>query len=258
MNRIAEIATVQTVMHDRMTEVETKRVSTVLGQITRSVNLRMDYQKEPEQLFNGAVSKDVKHLDALKNDTVARFFVAIGVAPEYYINSPAYDSEVFESKSKIPSEAKTKNLKAYKKFAETAHYFASGSKLESVLKVFVACSIVSSQYHTVIPRDVCTKFLNAVPLNHISEELAEALDTYRDKTMTGGADTQTSQCTLTIASMRGAVVIRNGRQKDFALDVNSPVIESFAQRFNLVPQLERARAYRATMEAQVSEVVTAD
>jgi hypothetical protein len=261
MIRIAQTSSIETVMQTRMNEVSPSRVGTVKKQIIAAVASRKAYQSEPEQLFNGAVSKDVKHLELFcdKNnvvpDNIARFFVAISVNPEYYLNSVAYDRETFESKSKLAGECKTGNLKALKKFAETAHYFAEGKKIESVMQAFIACSIISARHHIVIPRDVCTRFLSAVPLSHVSEELAEALDQYRDKTMTGGADTQTSQCTLQLATMRAANVVRNGRNKDFALDVNSPVVEAFAQRFNMMNHLEAARKFREDVDTSSIETV---
>lgn len=258
MNRIAEISTIETSMFSRMSEVSAQRAGTVKKQVSAAIASRLAFENLPENQFNGSASKDCKNLDLLTTDSVARFFVACGVAPEYYINSVAYDAETFESKSKVPSEAKTRNLKAYKKFAETAEYFASGAKLESVFKTIVACMIVSSQYQTVIPRDVVERFLSSVPLSHVSEELAEAVEQYRDKTMTGGAQTQTSQCTLQLANMRSATVVRNGRNKDFALDVHSPVIVSFAQKFGLVAQLERAQQYRAAIDADHAETASAE
>jgi hypothetical protein len=255
---IAQSQNIETVLRTKMQDVTAQRVGTVKKQVESAVASRLDYEARPENLFNGAVSKDTANLKKLNHENVFRFFAAIGLNPEYYINSVQYDAATFESKSKVPSECKTGSLKAYKKFAETAHYFANGSKLEAVLMTFVACSIISAQFNEVIPRDVCEKFLGSVPLNHVSEELNEALDTYRAKHMTGGASTQTSQCTLQLCNMFAANVVRNGRSKDFVLNVHSPVVESFAQRFNLVPQLERAQSYRASLEAQRAEMVSAD
>lgn len=245
MSRIAVLST-ETTIAQTMRDVTPQRVGSTMKAIEKAIEARRAFETQD----NRPLSKDFSNVEALHNESVARFFVAISVNPEYYINSPSYDSATFESKSRIPSEAKTRNLKAYKKFAETADFLAGGSKLENVLCVFVACSIISAQHQTVIPRDVCERFLNSVPLNHVSEELAEALDHYRAKHMSGGAATQTSQCTLQLATMRAASVVRDGREKHFKLDVTSPVVESFAQRFGLVEQLERARKFRAQVEEE--------
>lgn len=235
-----------TTVFTAMQAVSQGRVNNVLGQVRNAIKARAAYELEQR---NGVHSDDFDKVSDLDNPTVARFFAAIGVNPEAYINSPSYSPAEFEKKSRIPAEAKTGNLKAYKKMRETAEYFANGARLEAVLKTFVACSIVSSRYHVTIPRDVCERFLNSIPLNHVSEELAETLETYRAKHMTGGAPTQTSQCTLQLATMRAATVVKSGRRKDFSLDLDSPVIESFAERFGMVKELEKAREYRAQVEA---------
>lgn len=233
-------------MSDALTN-NASQVSNVKGRIKSSIAKRKEYELEERQ---GDMSKDFDHVEALYSDTVAAFMVAIGLKPEYYVNSPVYTPEEFEARSGISADAKTKNLKAYKKFRETAEYFYHGSHLEKVLKTVVACSILASQYHAVIPRDVCERFLNSLPMSRISDELVEAMDDFRAKHMTGGAATQFSQCSLQLATMRAGHIVRNGRYKDFMLDLSSPVVESFAQKLGLEKELEKAREYRATLEAE--------
>jgi hypothetical protein len=243
---MTQVKLAETTIFAAMDSVSQGKVNNVLGQIRRAIPERKAYELETR---TDGLSKDFENVAALDDATFARFCAAVGINPGAYINSPAMTPEDFEKRSGIPAEAKTGNQKGYKKTLEAAHYFAHGSRLENVLKTFVACSILAAQYHLVIPRDVCERFLNSIPLNHVSEELAETLDKYRAKHMTGGAPTQTSQCTLQLATMRAAQVIRNGRRKDFALDLDSIVTESFAQRFGLMPQLEKARKNRAEMLA---------
>jgi len=244
------VSTSSTSIFSTMEKVHNKRLESVKNQIAKAIDGRALFELEKRQ---GVHSNDFKHVEALgQSDAVARFFLAVGIVPEYYINSVSHTPEVFADKSGLDAICKTGNLKAYKKMRETAEYFAHGTALEKVLKTFVACALVSSQHHLVIPRDVCVRFLNSVPLNRVSDELIEALDHFRAKHMSGGAETQTSQCTLQLATMRAAQVVRNGHYKDFALDVNSVVVESFAQKFNMMEQLEKARAYRATISEKVA------
>ena len=244
------VSTSSTSIFSTMQALTTSRVASVKGKITTAINNRAEFELDKRQ---GAHSNDFKHVEALgQSDAVARFFLAVGIVPEYYINSVAHTPEQFQEKSGLDAICKTGNLKAYKKMRETAEYFAHGTALEKVLKTFIACALVSSQHHLVIPRDVCVRFLNSVPLNRVSDELIEALEHFRAKHMSGGAETQTSQCTLQLATMRAAQVVRNGHFKDFALDVNSVVVESFAQKFNMMEQLEKARAYRATISESVA------
>lgn len=235
-------------MNDALTN-NAAQVSNVKGRIKSSIAKRREYEME---VRNGDMSADFDHVEALYSDTVAAFMVAISMKPEYIINSPSYTPEEFEAKSGISQDAKTKNLKAYKKLKETAEYFAHGSHLEKVLKTVVACSILASQYHDVIPRDVCERFLNSLPMNRISEELSEAIEDFRAKHMTGGAATQFSQCSLQLANMRAGFIVRNGRFKDFKLNLDSPVIESFAQKLGLEKEYQKAREYRARLESETA------
>lgn len=246
MSNVFASTVTETSLFEAMSSVSQQKTSNVIAQIRKSIANRAEY----EASVRDDISADFESVQALDNPNVARFFAVIGLAPEFYINSASYTPEEFEKRSRIPREAKTKSLKAYKKMRETAEYFANGSHLENVVKTFVACSIISSQYHATIPRDVCERFLSSIPLNRVSDELIEALDHYRAKHMSGGAATQTSQCTLQLANMRAANVIRNGRHKDFALDVQSVVVESFAQKFGLTAELDKARAYRARLDAE--------
>lgn len=224
------------------------RVNNVLGQIRKSITGREAYELNAR---TDGLSKDFENVRKLDNQTVARFFLAIGINPEGFINGVELSDAEFERKSGLPSEARTRNQKGYKKTLEAAGYFLHGNRLENVLKTFVACAIIASKYHVTIPRDVCTRFLDSLSIPHVSDELRETLDQYRAKHMTEGAPTQTSQCTLQLATMRAASVVKNGRRKDFALDLDSPVTESFAQRFGLTKELEQAREYRASAQAAI-------
>lgn len=229
-----------------MDAVSQGKENNTLGQIRKGVEMRRE--NEIETRADGILSKDFVNVEAMNDSTVARFCAAIGVSPVPFIASTLFTPEEFEKRSGIPAEAKTGNQKGYKKFVESAHYFYHGGRLENIVKTGIACSIIAAQYHLVIPRDVCERFFNSIPLNHVSAELAETLDKYRAKHMTGGAPTQLSQFSLQLATMRAIKIVRNGRRKDLSLDLDSIVTESFAQRFGLMPQLEKARRNRAEME----------
>lgn len=236
----------QTALFQSMQTANDKQVAATLKSIKMSIEARRAYELEER---GGELSKDFQNVAALNDETFARFAIAIGLNPGPFISSPLYEPEEFEKASGIPAEAKTGNQKGYKKTLGAAHYFYHGDRkaLERVLKTFVACSIVSARYHLVIPRDVCTRFLDSLDMRFVSDELREVIAEHRAKHMSGGAETQTSQCTLQLANMRAAKVIRNGRRKDFMLDVKSPVIEAFAERFGMTEELEKARAHHRSL-----------
>ncbi len=187
------------------------------------------------------LSRDFVHLeDWIDNDALARFFIASEVDPKGYILNPYLDDAELIKRGFSP-DARTKNLKAYKKVREVAEYVVSGqSKLEAVFKTFVACSIIASKTTEVIPRNVCERFLSSIPLTDVSADLAEAIEAFQAKHMTGGAATQTSQMTLTLANLGAASVIRDGRSKHFKLDLDSGLIQALAERFGMVDQVQTA------------------
>ena len=241
----------QTVLFKSAAEISAPRVSHVLGLVRKSIEGRRAYEIKvragnPTNDENG-LSKDFRFVEALNDRDVALFMLLNGISPEPYINGAAMTDAEIEKKSGIASEARTRNLKGYDKMRGAARYFLNGGKMQSVLKTVVACSIVAHKLHTVLPRNTCEKFIDGLNRSNLSPELLDAIaeveqsGVLRTTLAGGGAPTQFSQCSLQLATMKAAKVHPNGRFKDFSLDLDSPVIESFAQRFGMVADLEAAR-----------------
>lgn len=226
-----------------MTKVSEQAVSSMLGRIKKAIDNRAQEELRARVNEQTQMSADFRFVQALADRTVARYFVTLGINPEAYLSREMSDAD-WMKKTNLDASCRTISLKGYAKTKESANYFAHNQHLQNVLKAFTACAIISAQSTRVLPRDVCTRFLNSAQLSNVSSELQTALDDFRAKHMSTGASTQTSQSTLQLANMRAANVIRNGRYKDFVLDVNSIVIESFAQRFGMTDQLQRARDFQ--------------
>ena len=249
----------QSVLFTEAQAVSPGKLNVVLGQLRKSIEGRRAYEIKVRRVADGgSMSNDFRFVEKLDSREVALFMTVCGINPATYVNGAELSDAEFERLSGISADARTKNLKGYDKMRGAAAYFLSGGHMQAVLKTFVACSIVAHRFHDVLPRETCKRFLDSVKSLNVSEELREALESYErdDKTvnlrathMTGGTDTQTSQCSLQLATMKAATVQRNGRFKDFALDLDSPVIESFAQRFGMVADLEKARAAQAQRDA---------
>ena len=192
---------------------------------------------------NQTLSKDFVHLDDWKDsEALPRFFIAAEIDPKGYILNPYLDDAELIKRGFSP-DARTRNLKAYKKVREVAEYVVSGnSKLEAVFKTFVACAILASNTTEVIPRNVCERFLSSIPLNDVSDDLANAVEAFQAKHMTTGASTQTSQMTLTLANLGAATVIRDGRNKHFKLNPESGLIQALSERFGMSEQVQRLTA----------------
>ena len=211
-----------------------------VGAMKKRIADAIDARKEADA--DAFASKDWKHLESWNNnDALARFFLANEIDPRGYIMQPFMsDAEII--KRGFHPVARTKNLKAYKKVFELANYVVSGqSKFESVFKTFVACTIQASKYSATLPRDVCKRFLSSIDLSFVSADLADAVRDLQAKHMTEGADTQTSQMTLTLASLGCGTLERVGRSKEFTLNAESPIIEALAIRFGMTEQLDAVK-----------------
>jgi hypothetical protein len=184
-------------------------------------------------------SKDWSNLESWKdNDSLARLFIGAEIDPKAYILNPYLDDAELIKRGFDP-EARTRNLKAYKKVRECAEYIVTGNaKLEAVFKTFVACSIVASRTVQDIDSNVCERFLSSISLADVSEDLAEAVSEFQAKHMTGGAATQSSQMRLTLANLGAVDMKRNGKLKLFTVRPESGVITALAERFGMQEHLQ--------------------
>lgn len=187
-----------------------------------------------------AESKDFATVRKLATDEMfIRLCIALKIdARGILASEDMTDAEL--TKRGFEVEARTRNMKAAKKFLEIANYIASPiAPLETVVKSFTACSVLAARHTAEIPRDVQKQFLNSVPLHQMSSELASEVQEYRAKQMTGGgADTQSSQCSLVLANLRAARIIRSGKRKFIALEPTSPVLRAIAQRLGMVSNVD--------------------
>lgn len=222
---------------DAMRAVTPQAVAAMKTRITKAVNARRELE-----LKDGPLSKDFRHVESWnRSDSVARMFCALSIDPQAYLTLAWMDAGDIVKRGFDP-EAKTRNLKSYKKVVEVAEYIANGpeSHLEAVFKTFVACSILATRGLKVIPRTVCEDFLRSNELRDVSQDLRDAIDEYQAKHMTGGAQTQTSQMVLTLANLKAARVVRDGRTKHQELDRDSLVVRALAARFGMSDKLAKA------------------
>jgi len=200
----------------------------------------LDSAKLPE---GGELSKDFRHLeDWIDNQAIARLFIAAEIDPKGYILNPYLDDAELIKRGFDPN-ARTRNLKAYKKVREVAEYVVTGNaKLEAVFKTFVACSIVASRTVEFIDSSVCERFLSSIPLTDVSEDLAEAIDAFQAKHMTTGAATQASQMRLTLANLGAVEMVKEDGRKGFVMKPQSGLIQALAERFGMQDQLQEIAA----------------
>lgn len=234
--------TTETAIFSAMQEVSASQTASMLGRINSASKSRIAAETEKR---DGDEPKDATCVRKLSDRNVARLFVVCGMSPEAYIDGEQLSDAEWSRKMNRDSEARTRNLKAYKKTSELANFLSNGSHLEAVFKTFFACALINSEYFVTVPRDVAIKTLNSHRIFNVSDDLAAALEEFRAKHMSDGAPTQTSQCILTLANLGALTVVRNGRFKDMSLNLDHVLTDSLANLFGMSEHLERARAYRA-------------
>lgn len=230
---------VKTVNSEALSITEAMRAVTPLQVGAIRKRMRDALEKRAQVDVEAVKSKDWKSLQKLADsEAVARLWTVQEIDPVAYIcNGQLSDEEL--TKRGFDPEARTVNLKAYKKVVECAEYLLDGkSHLEAVFKTVVACLIVSTRHTEVAPRDFCENFLSRIRLDTVSADLADALDSFKAKHMTGGAQTQTTQCLLTLANLKAGRMVRNGRSKDFALNPSSGIVIALAERFGMTEALQ--------------------
>lgn len=182
-------------------------------------------------------SADIKYLDTLSQ---SRSFALLALALKLDIQSYFFP----QSKAGGKSDEETSNLKAYKKALEIADVIWSGSStLENVVKVnTVCCYLVTKAGAEVINRRMVEDFFSSREFASIQSGSADFLaameecDALKAKHMSGGKQTQTSQMIRTLVALRSGKDIKQGRNKDFALNTDGLVINALMRRLGQVTE----------------------
>ena len=222
-------------------------VSAVMAQVKEAVEIRRKWELDRKP----KLSKDFANVENLQSEEFARFALAVDINPMPYINSALFQRHEFEALSGVSWEARTRNQRAYAKMSGAASFFYHNDirGLEDTLKAFVACAILASAEHDIIPRDLCKNFMGRIDNLVVSPELSEVIEKHRISTVFGEQDSQTSHCTLQLAQMKAGEVIRRGKEKDFRLNLQSPVTIAFAERFGMMKELKAAQDFRSLVWA---------
>ncbi len=118
----------------------------------------------------------------LKNSiAVARFFLAMNIAPSRVIERQVSVNKMF-------------NAKALDKVTEIAAFVTGyGSKMQKVTSAFILCALAFDG--DAIDNKVNKNFLSSDDISKMvkDQDLRDYLDTYRHEYITGGKDTQSSQ-----------------------------------------------------------------
>lgn len=236
----------QTTLYGAMVNAHQIQIANMRKRIADAIE-----ERRTEETKDGAeLSKDFASLESWNDtDAVARLFIGLRVNPRVYVMSKFLPDADLQ-KAGFQPEARSRNLKAYKKVREVAEYVLhGGAKLEAVFKTWTACAILASKHTARIDRRVCEMFLSSLDIAQVSPDLADAVREFQAKHMSGGAQTQTSQMTLTLANLGAGTLVQDGRSKDFSLNRESALVHALAERFGLSAQLANVTPETVTPEA---------
>lgn len=194
-------------------------------EIQESLERRHAFELSQGLTLTGSTSWEVskKKAEGAKI-ALARMFLALNIKP----------ANVFERRL---VEGKMFNAKSIKKIVEMAKFTCGEvGGMELVTRAFVACSIIADTKNPGEPitNDINARFLNSKDLGAWikDQELLDAIDQLRHKSMTTGAATQSSQARNVLDVLGLGTVTKVLRERD-AVCINAahPFYELFREKF---------------------------
>lgn len=160
-------------------------VAAMCGKLKKSFDRRDQFETAQGCSIIEKNSYTVERDRMLKNNVaVSRFFLALAIEPSAVIERKVASNAMF-------------NAKALKKVTELAQFVVGhGAKLERVIKSFIACAIIATDRKVdVITNEVNRRFLcsQGFTAQINDQDLIDHLDELRLRSMTSGAETQSSQ-----------------------------------------------------------------
>jgi hypothetical protein len=154
---------------------------------------------------------------------VARLFLALGITASDVIERQVSSTSMF-------------NAKALKKVTEIAQYTCGyGQRLEKVMRAFIACALVATDRgFTTITNEINRRFLNSSGFTSLfsDQELIDYLDSQSHRTMTSGAETQSSQArnVLDVLGLGSIRTVHKNRDA-IEIDATAPFYAQFRKDF---------------------------
>lgn len=199
-------------------------VAGMQAKITESLERRHQFELAQGLTLTGATSwEKAKRQVESASVAVARLFLALNLSP----------AGVFERRA---VEGKMFNAKAIKKIVELAQFTCGmGSKLEVVTRAFIACAVIASDKTpgAAITNRVNQRFLGNKDLGSFiaDQEVLDHLDKQRHKSMSTGAETQSSQARNVLDVLGLGRITSVERARDaVVLDLANPFYALFRQK----------------------------
>lgn len=199
-------------------------VDAMVAQVRTSFDRRDGFEAANGLNVDGDSSYTRERDRMLRNEiAVSRLFLALGLTA----------SDVIERK--VSSNAMF-NAKALKKITEIAQYVCGyGQRMEKVMRAFIACALVATDKgHKTITNEINRRFLNSSGFTSLfsDQELIDYLDEQSHRTMTSGAETQSSQArnVLDVLGLGSIRTVHKNRDA-IEIDASAPFYVQFRNDF---------------------------
>lgn len=199
------------------------QVDLMRAKIEESLERRHQFELAQGLVLTGATSWEKAKKQVTQAEiAVARLFLALNLTPAGVFERQAVEGKMF-------------NAKAIKKIVELAQFTCGmGTKLERVTKAFIACAIIASdkQPGAAITNRLNQRFLGNKDLGSFiaDKDILDHLDELRHKSMSTGAETQSSQARNVLDVLGLGRITSVERARDaVVLDLANPFYTMFRQ-----------------------------
>lgn len=199
-------------LRDNANSFDNHKVGAMRGKIKKSFERRDAFEVSQGLSVTDKNSYTVERDRMLKNDVaVARLFLALAIEPSAVIERKVASNAMF-------------NAKALKKVTEIAQFVCGyGQKLERVMRAFIACAIIATEKgQKTITNEVNRRFLCSADFSGklTDQDLIDHLDELRLRTMTSGAETQSSQ-SRNVLDVLGLGAIKSVEKPRDAIEIDA-------------------------------------
>lgn len=200
------------------------QVGAMTAKIVKSFERRDAFESSQGLVISEKNSYSVERDRMLNNKVaVARLFLALALEPSAVIERKVASNAMF-------------NAKALKKVTEIAQFVCGfGAKLERVTRAFIACALIATDNKVdVITNATNRKFLCSVGFSGqiTDQDLIDHLDELRLRSMTSGAETQSSQARNVLDVLNLGRITTVDKPRDaIVLNADAPFFAMFRKAF---------------------------
>ena len=208
---------------EKLKAVTPAQIGSMTRKINESVARRDEFEKQQGLSLADTSSSWYKAKAKIEKgkSAFARYCVAMNIEPRNIIERKLFSHKMYNAKGLV------------KVIEATQLACGNTETMQKVTQAFIACAIVASDSgHNVISNDVNVNFINSRSFDSLlRDDLAQALDDFRMKSMTSGAPTQSSQVRNMLDALQVGEIGQINRPRDcISLNLDHGFIDLMRER----------------------------